>query len=119
MSSSLVRSRSKAFQRQSGRCIYCNLPMWSDNPEQFAQEYGITIRQARFLRCTGEHLRARQDGGTTAQSNIAAACLYCNQGRHRRNCPPSPEVHMQRIRQRIARGLWHASWVFKSGLVMK
>jgi hypothetical protein len=119
MSSSLVRSRSKAFQRQSGRCIYCNLPMWSDHPEQFAQEYGITIRQARFLRCTGEHLRARQDGGTTAQSNIAAACLYCNQGRHRRKCPPSPEAHMQRIARKIARGLWHGPWVFKSGLVMK
>jgi 5-methylcytosine-specific restriction endonuclease McrA len=119
MTTSLIRSRTKAFHNQSGLCCYCKVPMWSDHPEEFAHKYGISLRQARILKCTGEHLHARQDGGSDVASNIAAACLYCNQQRHRRRQAPSPELHMQRVRQKIARGLWHDRWVFESGLVPK
>jgi 5-methylcytosine-specific restriction endonuclease McrA len=119
MPTSLARPRTKAFQRQLGRCFYCGLPMWKDHPEKFAQKFGISLHQARRLKCTGEHLHARQDGGTNAQSNVAAACLYCNQGRHRLKNPPSPEAYMKRVRQKMARGQWHGSWVFESFLVTK
>jgi hypothetical protein len=119
MTTSLVHPRTQAFHRQSGRCCYCTLPMWSDHPEKFAQEFGISLRQARILKCTGEHLQARQDGGTVAQSNIAAACLYCNQGRHRLKSPPSAQAFRQRVRQKMGRGLWHGPWVFQSKLIVK
>ena len=32
----LVRPRTHAFTHQSGRCFYCGIPMWADNPLEFA-----------------------------------------------------------------------------------
>ena len=58
----LVCSRYTAFSRQSGRCLYCDFPMWLDDPDGFRSRYSLTLAQARLLRCTAEHLRARQNG---------------------------------------------------------
>lgn len=88
---SLRRFRAAAFVRQHGRCYYCKKPMWLHDPAAFGAEHGVTPRQARQLRCTAEHLRARQDGGRDTRDNIVAAHLACNRGRHRRKVPPSPE----------------------------
>lgn len=84
MPKSLARARTVAYTRQSGGCFYCALAMWLDNPLEFASKYGITLGQAKRFQCTAEHLEARQDGGTAFQSNIVAACRFCNQHRHRR-----------------------------------
>lgn len=107
MTKSIARPRAKAYTRQSGRCFYCGFPMWTSNPLEFASKHNITPAQAKSLQCTGEHLEARQDGGADTCSNIVAACLHCNQGRHRRNQVPPPDIYKQLVRNRMAQGRWH------------
>lgn len=104
--------RRDAFSRQSGRCYYCGLPMWTENPEEFASNNHATLGQVKRFRCTAEHLKARQDGGTDAPSNIVAACLFCNQTRHKRKHPLSPGRYKRLVMQRMGRRRWHESWVF-------
>ncbi len=113
---SLVRPRSIAYSRQSGLCFYCNCPMWSGNPNEFAAKFGISLSQAKVLECTGEHLDAHKDGGSSDPSNIVAACKFCNQGRHKRKCPPQPERFKQIICKRMAKKSWHQIWVFQKVL---
>lgn len=60
---SLKKPRSLAFSRQFGICCYCDQPMWSGNPHEFALKYKITMGQAKRFQCTGEHLKAHKDGG--------------------------------------------------------
>ena len=107
MTRSLIHRRNTAFSHQSGRCYYCEVPMWPDNPVEFAAKYGMTSGQARSLRCTAEHLVARQDGGSNSRSNIVAACWFCNSHRHRRKIAPPPELYKQRVLRRIRQGRWH------------
>ena len=114
MPASRTRSRSAAFSRQSGRCFYCDLPMWLDHPDGFRSRYPLTLAQARLLRCTAEHLRARQDGGGNATDNIAAACWYCNTRRHRSKKALDPDRHQQRVRARVKQGRWHPPEVVKA-----
>ena len=104
---SLAKPRSKAFTRQAGRCFYCSYPMWSENPIEFASKHKITLGQAKRFQCTGEHLKAHQDGGTTAQNNIVAACWFCNQNRHLRKEAPTPDKYKELIHQRMNQGRWH------------
>ncbi|MBW8328692.1 MAG: HNH endonuclease [Thiobacillus sp.] len=90
--------------------------MWTNNPHEFANAYGITLKQARRFQCTGEHLVARQEGGSSAQSNIVAACRFCNETRHRRKTPLPPDRYMRLVHERIKSGRWHGSWGFPKGL---
>lgn len=108
MPKSLVRSRLRAFAHQSGRCYYCGMSMWTNNPAWFANQHGLTLKQAKRFQCTGEHLTARQDGGSSARSNIVAACLFCNRGRHRQKSPLSPDRYREMVRNRMASGKWHS-----------
>jgi hypothetical protein len=107
MTKSLARSRAKAYARQSGRCFYCGLPMWTNDAREFASTHGITLAQARRLQCTAEHLEARQDGGSDSFSNIVAACRRCNHGRHRRKVVLPPDRYTQLVRKRMKQGRWH------------
>jgi hypothetical protein len=61
----------------------------------------------RFLLCTAEHLIAKSEGGTDTASNIAAACMFCNQARHKAKHPLSPEDYRNHVQRRIRRGRWH------------
>ena len=103
----LAKPRYRAFTHQAGRCFYCSQPMWLKNLLEFASKYKITIGQARSFQCTGEHLKAHQDGGTTAQTNIVAACWFCNQKRHQRKEVPHPDQYKKFIHQRMSQGRWH------------
>ncbi len=112
MPSKLARLRSQAFVRQQGRCCYCGVSMWIEDPRLFAEAHGITLAQARPLECTAEHLLARQDGGRDSETNIAAACQWCNMRRHRgRKQAPSPEQYQTFVRNRLAQRRWHHPWV--------
>lgn len=113
---SLVRPRSIAYSRQLGLCFYCSCPMWLSDQNKFITMYGITTSQAKVLQCTGEHLEAHQDGGSSEQSNIVAACKYCNQGRHKRKHPPSSDQFKKAVCKRMAKLGWHQSWVFQKVL---
>lgn len=103
----VLKARKLAFVRQSGRCCYCNCPMWMSNAGEFAALHGISIKQARQLQCTAEHLHARRDGGSNRQDNIAAACWYCNQLRHARHNPPLPHEYQRLVSNRVIKGRWH------------
>ncbi len=95
--------RALAFLAQSGRCYYCNLPMWLSSPA----ELGLKAGNSRSIQCTAEHLLARQDGGQDTPENVVAAHARCNRGRHnRRGTPPSPDTFRTLVMRRVARGKW-------------
>lgn len=114
-SKTLIKSRSTAFERQGGRCYYCEFPMWRGSVEYFARLHGITLGQARQFQCTAEHLLARQDGGGNGRSNIVAACWVCNQRRHKHKHPLSPEIYRELVQQRLDQGRWHMPRSLRSG----
>lgn len=99
--------RTKSFHQQNGRCYYCDQPMWVADLTEFVIKYKITLGQAKGLQCTGEHLIAHSDGGTCKQDNIVAACLCCNQGRHRRKINLNPKQFKSLIQRRMNQGRWH------------
>jgi hypothetical protein len=106
--STLISKRTKASKAQSGRCFYCNAPMCEGDPKLFAAEHGISPAEAKRLRPTAEHLKARCDGGKDSMSNIVAACLHCNMLRHARRRPPSPDRYRAHVSTRIVQGRWHS-----------
>lgn len=98
--------RQVAFIDQRGLCYYCDRPMWLSAPEIFAAEQGVSTPRTRFAQATAEHIVARQDGGSDARGNIAAACLACNCTRHRAKRPLCAEAYKRRVRERVRRGAW-------------
>ena len=102
--------RIRAFEAQQGRCCYCGLPMWQSSPEEL-KHHGLRARTIAPLRCTAEHLLAKQDGGRDAAYNIAAACWLCNSRRHKRKSPPDPDVYREIVLGRLGKGKWHSSAV--------
>ncbi|WP_457767664.1 HNH endonuclease [Cyanobium sp. ULC082] len=68
--------------------------------------YKLSLRQARLLRCTAEHLQSRSEGGADSTKNIAAACTYCNGHRHKRKRAPDPSAYRQTVRHRMRKGKW-------------
>lgn len=113
MPKTLIKSRTKAFNLQEGRCIYCELPMWLDSPEAFTIKYKITLKAAKIFKCTAEHLKAKQDGGKDTASNIVAACIYCNQKRHQRKSPKDPISYKHYVTKRLSKGKWHLGSIHK------
>lgn len=108
MAGSLKKIRKNKMREQQGRCHYCGLPMWDDDHELNAGG-GRGRRPPAELRCTAEHLQPRSEGGTDVDANIVAACCYCNQARHKRKRPRTPEAHRDHIRRRMAKGKWLAA----------
>ena len=109
MSTTLNKSRLKAFIVQQGRCIYCELPMWLDHTDAFAKKYKITIKGAALFKCTAEHLLAKQYGGKDVESNIVAACQFCNQRRHKCIKPEDPIAykHHQVMQRQVELSFYH------------
>jgi hypothetical protein len=100
---------------QAGRCYYCGLPMWDDTLNECPPAACRRGRQLKPLRCTAEHLLPRSEGGADTAENIVAACLYCNQTRHRAKRPRSPEHYRAHVRRRMAAGRWLAAQVAAEG----
>ena len=101
--------RRRAFQAQQCKCFYCQYPMWTDDPEAFARREGMPFKLAKYLRCTAEHLLARQNSGEDTQENIVAACFWCNQARHRGRQHRAPDwaSYKAKVEKLISRGRWH------------
>lgn len=106
---SLKHVRRKKMIAQGGHCYYCGLPMWDKAAATASQRNGKEKPAPQILRCTAEHLHARSDGGDNSSDNIVAACLFCNNLRHRRKRPLSPEEYRLRVQQRMAAGKWLAA----------
>lgn len=101
--------RQQASLKQNHRCYYCHFPMWDSDCEYFSLIHKIPLRLARYLKCTAEHLVARQDGGRDNVGNIAAACIWCNKMRHyhREHKAPDAATYCRRVSQLISLGRWH------------
>jgi 5-methylcytosine-specific restriction endonuclease McrA len=108
--------RQRAFECQRGRCIYCNVPMWLKSPAELPIN-PPSLKAARHVRCTAEHLIARRDGGADVPANIAAACARCNHTRHKRKSPPQPDSFAEEVKKRVAKGRWHHAWIHEGGLL--
>ncbi|OAI90692.1 hypothetical protein AYO27_04675 [Rhizobium sp. GHKF11] len=90
---SIREKRVHAYNRQNGRCFYCQWPMWERAFEP--QDHAMTrinaershkadpVANLQSFECTAEHLERRADGGSDAKTNIVAACLDCNSARNR------------------------------------
>ncbi|MEX1670340.1 HNH endonuclease [Zhongshania guokunii] len=105
--SSISKFRAIAFSAQSGKCFYCKSPMWlGDGLLEFSALNGVSIKQARLLRCTAEHVVAKQDGGKNERANIVAACSYCNHTRHRSKRPLSADQYAKKISQKCQKKRW-------------
>ncbi|WP_366856998.1 HNH endonuclease [Methylophaga sp.] len=85
--------------------------MWINDAASFSQRYKLTLKQAHLFKCTGEHLIAFYEGGASNQSNIVAACYYCNSRRHKPKEPLSPERYKQKVLRRMRSGKWHARFI--------
>ena len=107
MPSKFSNKRHVAFSKQSGRCYYCGSPMWNTKPKEFASKHNITKKYAARFQCTAEHLLARCEGGKNQESNIVAACLFCNSKRHQRKKPLGPPKYKALIQKRLQQGKWH------------
>lgn len=107
MTKAIKKFRSKSYYQQQGLCIYCEKPMWLDDIKAFAKQQSITTGQAKQSQCTAEHLIPKSQGGKDEQRNIAAACLFCNQTRHKSKHPLDPIRFKNRVMNRVARNLWN------------
>jgi hypothetical protein len=96
----------KAFNEQSGCCIYCDKPMWLIDPDSFRQRYHVNPAYLELYRCTGEHLIPHSSGGKANRRNIAAAHWYCNCQRHAHGRNPGPLEYRETVQQRVKSGTW-------------
>jgi len=105
----LRRFRQRAIIKQNHHCYYCQYPIWDSDFEGFSLAHKIPRRLAKHLRCTAEHLVARQDGGQDIAENIVAACVWCNSRRHlhRQKNAPDSAAYKLRVIQLKALGRGH------------
>ncbi len=87
--------------------------MWLHDPQVFAKKYKITTKQVQLFKCTAEHLKAKQEGGKDSESNIVAACHYCNQKRHKYKSPKEPISYKQYVTNRLEKGKWNLCMMHK------
>lgn len=102
------KPRNAAFAYQNGLCFYCRNPMWLSDIEAFARRHSITLKQARHLQCTGEHLTPHSDGGKTDFRSIVIACKLCNIKRHQRKDPSEPKTYSAFVKRRLERAAWNS-----------
>jgi 5-methylcytosine-specific restriction endonuclease McrA len=81
--------------------------MWKVDPQGFAECHGLTLRQSRLLQATGEHLIPYSLSGPASKKNIAAACVYCNQGRHKNGGHRAVEAYRHHVQKRMNSGKWY------------
>jgi 5-methylcytosine-specific restriction endonuclease McrA len=111
MKKALKNIRRTKMLAQSGRCYYCDLPMWDATLDHRLPAMCSSRGLPKFLQCTAEHLLPRSEGGKDTAENIVAACWYCNTSRHKRKCAPSPRAYRTHVRKRMAAGRWLAAQV--------
>ncbi|WP_417688586.1 HNH endonuclease [Pseudidiomarina sp.] len=114
-SKTIQKNRLQSAQKQHFRCYYCGHPMWHPNDKNFARKHHLSPKQARWFRCTAEHVHAKCDGGSNEASNIVAACWLCNQRRHRRPAPLAADAYRELVTQRVSEGKWFPNGLRASG----
>lgn len=102
-------ARAAALRDQGGLCCYCDRLMWmggDDAMRTFMAEHGLTRRRALLRQATAEHLVPKSAGGLSTRENIAAACSFCNNQRHRTKRILSPDAYRAKVQRRVPRGKW-------------
>ena len=114
MVSILRKFRQYAYAAQNGRCFYCDQPLLEQ--ARPAGNHGVPAHLTKFLCSTAEHLRARQDGGKVARSNIVAACYWCNTRRHlhRSHCAPEANTYRNWVQKMVIAGKWHPVAIYRA-----
>ncbi len=107
MSHSLKAKRVRAYNSQNGRCYYCEIQMWLNDPQDHYLRSSVSSAGMVRIRCTAEHVQARSDGGSNAKENIVAACWFCNQARHRRPRPVNSQAFRAFVKSRMRAQKWH------------
>ena len=80
--------------------------MWNKSPEELAVRYQVPTSKVKPLKCTAEHLEARQDGGRDSKSNVVAACYFCNSHSHKAKTPKDPSKFREKEQLRMAKSAW-------------
>jgi hypothetical protein len=106
-----MKARKRTMQAQGGRCYYCAQPMWAENADRFAAQFGVSKRNVAKFQCTAEHLTPRSAGGPDDGRNIVAACRFCNCTRHRAKRPLAPKAFRAKVRKRLADGRWNTALI--------
>lgn len=99
--------RQRAHERQSGRCYYCQFPMWLTAAERIILYGDLSAAAARRFQCSAEHLVPVSQGGRNSAENVVAACLFCNRTRHRTKKVQSHYAYERYVRKRVHAGRWH------------
>ncbi|MCY6411128.1 HNH endonuclease signature motif containing protein [Acinetobacter sp. VNH17] len=108
----IQKNRHTAYVNQNKRCYYCNQPMWEKKPEQFSKTFSVESDKTQWLKCTAEHVIAKQDGGNNSKENIVAACLYCNRYRHQGALQPkSAKAYKSLVSKKMRKGEWHSTFI--------
>lgn len=106
-SNKTLRLRQEAAFRQGFRCFYCGAPMWETDPQMFAADLQIPFQIVGRFRCTAEHLIAQSNGGKTNESNIVAACSYCNGFRHAKCQSMTWHEYKDYVKGKVNEGKWY------------
>lgn len=105
----IQKLRDRCFDRQGGRCYYCQQPMWLADPGAFARIHGLSSAQTARLQASAEHLIARSDGGKDSEVNVVAACVFCNRQRHSHRTRAAPTPLVYRLAAFVISVVWRAS----------
>jgi len=108
----LRRFRKVAARRQQHLCHYCSAPMWSKNPEGFAERHGLRLEDCGHFQCTAEHMVARRDGGEERR-NIVAACRHCNIARHEMEQPLPADLYREYVQKEVAEARWFTATLLR------
>jgi hypothetical protein len=111
MKLSIRRLRQQAYNQQNGLCYYCQFPMWTATPSEFARAHCLSLGEARKFQCTAEHLLPVAQGGCDTPENIVAACAFCNGTRHKARRILTPQDFATHVRRRVANKRWN--WKFQ------
>jgi 5-methylcytosine-specific restriction endonuclease McrA len=103
--------RTKAFIKQNGLCYYCHLPMWNISTKELSIKFKVSKKNLSNFKCTGEHLTPHSEGGSANQSNIVAACWFCNSKRHQRKTIPNDEEYHRFVQKRVHLGKWNTNYI--------
>jgi 5-methylcytosine-specific restriction endonuclease McrA len=120
MSTKLSRLRHAAFKRQHGLCFYCSVPLLTSlRTPGLSPTSGSPTRVLRLLQCTAEHCIPRCEGGKDHRDNVVAACLFCNQTRHKAKIALSSERFAAHVRKRLSAGRWHPPGLVHAARVLQ
>ena len=80
--------------------------MWTESIADFQNEHSVSAQKARWFQCTAEHLKTASEGGAISETNIVAACRFCNESRHRVKSALPPNAYKEEVARFLQQGKW-------------